>query len=332
MSGGVNIKTISQAQPSSGLVSGIPLPQRITPLSKLDPKHQGGSALSNPTAQFQLSTKMHPSYSSSSSSFSNELLSGAALRGGICPTGSSSRVSYAPERGTISRSAYSSPQVPKRQTPPPRSKDTLDLRSSNALSQKSFRELHTRRNANGNWASGGVRHSRLDDNGDAQDALSKLSGGDLHSGQSRLSNTKAGNGNLISAVLMTTRQEQREPRNLSCHGMIAPKKDMSTNKHRASHLSQSSGGGTRQTVSVPRRGSEPARSNMATVAPFRFRLNVQDDDASSLEDLSDCSSDSMELCCDDLGESHSLVVSPHSLYSTSIRVGLLNSTTKYITA
>ncbi|XP_070967848.1 neuron navigator 1-like [Oncorhynchus clarkii lewisi] len=300
MSGGVNIKTISQAQPSSGLVSGIPLPQRITPLSKLDPKHQGGSALSNPTAQFQLSTKMHPSYSSSSSSFSNELLSGAALRGGICPTGSSSRVSYAPERGTISRSAYSSPQVPKRQTPPPRSKDTLDLRSSNALSQKAFRE-HTRRNANGNWASGAVRHSRLDDNGDAQDALSKLSGGDLHSGQSRLSSTKAGNGNLISAVLMTTHQEQREPRNLSCHGMIAPKKDMSTNKHRASHLSQSGGGGTRQTVSVPRRGSEPARSNMATVAPFRFRLNVQDDDASSLEDLSDCSSDSMEVCCDDLG-------------------------------
>nr|XP_046166551.1 neuron navigator 1-like isoform X3 [Oncorhynchus gorbuscha] len=300
MSSGVNIKTISQAQPSSGLVSGIPLPQRITPLSKLDPKHQGGSALSNSTAQFQLSTKMHPSYSSSSSSFSNELLSSAALRGGICPTGSSSRVSYAPERGTISRSAYSSPQVPKRQTPPPRSKDTLDLRSSNALSQKAFRELHTRRNANGNWASGGVRHSRLDDNGDAQDALSKLSGGDLHSGQSRLSNTKTGNGNLISAVLMTTRQEQREPRNLSCHGMIAPKKDMSNNKHRASHLSQSGGGGTRQTVSVPRRGSEPARSNMATVAPFRFRLNVQDDDASSLEDLSDCSSDSMEVCCDDL--------------------------------
>ncbi|XP_042186605.1 neuron navigator 1 isoform X9 [Oncorhynchus tshawytscha] len=300
MSGSVNIKTISQAQPSSGLVSGIPLPQRITPLSKLDPKHQGGSALSNPTAQFQLSTKMHPSYTSSSSSFSNELLSGADLRGGICPTGSSSRVSYAPERGTISRSAYSSPQVPKRQTPPPRSKDTLDLRSSNALSQKAFRELPTRRNVNGNWASGGVRHSRLDDNGDAQDALSKLSGGDLHSGQSRLSNTKAGNGNLISAVLMTTRQEQREPRNLSCHGMIAPKKDMSTNKHRAAHLSQSGGGGTRQTVSVPRRGSEPARSNMATVAPFRFRLNVQDDDASSLEDLSDCSSDSMEVCCDDL--------------------------------
>lgn len=272
MSGGVNIKNMSQAQPGSGLVSGIPLPRSMIPLSRLDPKHQGGSGLPNSTAQFQLRAKTHPS---SSSTFSNELQRGAALkshllqqRGGICYPCPPSRAPYAPERGTGSRSAYSSPQVPKRQTPP-RSKDTLDLRSSSALSQKAFRELHTRRNANGNWASGGVRHSRLDDNGDAQDALSRLSGGDLHSGQSRLSNTKAGNGNLISAVLMTTRQEQREPRNLSCQGMVASKKDMSTNKHRASHLSQ--GGGTRQTVSVPRRGSEPAHSNMVTVAPFRFR-------------------------------------------------------------
>lgn len=274
MSGGVNIKTISQAQPGSGLVSGIPLPRRITPLSKLDPKHQGGSALSNPTAQFQLSTKMHPSYSSSSSSFSNELLSGAALRGGICPTGSSSRVSYAPERGTISRSAYSSPQVPKKQAPPPRSKDTLDLRSSSALSQKALRELHVRRNANRNWALGGVCHRSLDDNGDAQDALCKLSGGDVHSGQSRgrFSHTKAGNGNLITSVLTTTHtcQERREPGKLSSQGMGVSERDMSTNKPRESHLSQGGGDGS-QTVSVPRRGIEPAQVNMATVAPFTFR-------------------------------------------------------------
>lgn len=62
------------------------------------------------------------------------------------------------------------------------------------------------------------------------------------------------------------------------------------------------------------------------------RLQAQDGDTSSLEDLSDCSSDSMEVCCDDLGESHSLVVSPRSLYSTSIRVGLFNSGTKYTAA
>uniref|UniRef100_A0A4W5P384 Neuron navigator 1-like n=1 Tax=Hucho hucho TaxID=62062 RepID=A0A4W5P384_9TELE len=305
MSGGVNIKNMSQAQP--GLVSGIPLPRSMIPLSRLDPKHQGGSGLPNSTAQFQLSVKTHPS---SSSAFSNELQRGAALkshllqqRGGICSPCPPSRASYAPGRGTGSRSAYSSPQVPRRQAPPPRSKDTLDLRSSSALSQKALRELHVRRNANRNWASGGVCHRSLDDNGDAQDALCKLSGGDVHSGQSRgrFSHTKAGNGNLITSVLTTTHtcQERREPGKLSSQGMGVSERDMSTNKPRASHLSQGDGDGS-QTVSVPCRGIEPAQVNMATVAPFTFRLQAQDGDTSSLEDLSDCSSDSMEVCCDDL--------------------------------
>ncbi|XP_036839128.1 neuron navigator 1 isoform X8 [Oncorhynchus mykiss] len=308
MSGGVNIKNMSQAQPGSGLVSGIPLPRSMIPLSRLDPKHQGGGGLHNSTAQFQLSAKTHPS--SSSSTFSNELQRGAALkshllqqRGGICSPCPPSRASYAPERGTGSRSAYSSPQVPKRQAPPPRSKDTLDLRSSSALSQKALRELHVRRNANRNWASGAVCPRSLDDNGDAQDALCKLSGGNVHSGQirGRFSHTKAGNGNLITSALTTTHtcQERREPGKLSSQGMGMSERDMSTNKPRESHQSQGGGDGS-QTVSVPRRGIEPAQVNMATVAPFTFRLQAQDDDASSLEDLSDCSSDSMEVCCDDL--------------------------------
>ncbi|XP_052329190.1 neuron navigator 1-like isoform X8 [Oncorhynchus keta] len=307
MSGGVNIKNMSQAQPGSGLVSGIPLPRSMIPLSRLDPKHQGGGGLHNSTAQFQLSAKTHPS---SSSTFSNELQRGAALkshllqqRGGICSPCPPSRASYAPERGTGSRSAYSSPQVPKRQAPPPRSKDTLDLRSSSALSQKALRELHVRRNANRNWASGEVCPRSLDDNGDAQDALCKLSGGNVHSGQSRgrFSHTKAGNGNLITSVLTTTHtcQERRELGKLSSQGMGMSERDMSTNKPRESHQSQRGGDGS-QTVSVPRRGIEPAQVNMATVAPFTFRLQAQDGDTSSLEDLSDCSSDSMEVCCDDL--------------------------------
>ncbi|XP_056131430.1 neuron navigator 1-like isoform X3 [Lampris incognitus] len=41
------------------------------------------------------------------------------------------------------------------------------------------------------------------------------------------------------------------------------------------------------------------RVNMATVAPFRYRLQVEKSDLSG-EELSDCSSGSIEVCCDDL--------------------------------
>ncbi|KAL0978787.1 hypothetical protein UPYG_G00175180 [Umbra pygmaea] len=304
MSGGVNVKTMSQAQPGPGLVSGIPLPRSMTSFPKLDPKHPGGSGLSNHTAHFQLSGKTPPSFYSSS--ISNVLLKGAALkshqpqqRGSIQPPVLPSRASHAPERGRGSQSAYSSPQVSKRQAPPPRSKDSLDLcssSSSSALSQKALRELNTRKNGNRTSASSGVHHS-LDDNGDAQDALRKVSGGELHLGQSRgrLSYSRGGNGNLITAVLPTTKMLQQAGNN-SRFGL--PDRDMPTNKPRASHLGK---GGATSTVSLPRQESEPPRVNMATVAPFRFRLQVLDDEASSLEDLSDCSSDSMEVCCDDTG-------------------------------
>ncbi|XP_062397561.1 neuron navigator 1-like [Sardina pilchardus] len=46
------------------------------------------------------------------------------------------------------------------------------------------------------------------------------------------------------------------------------------------------------------RGKQNARVNMATVPPFRYRLQIQED-ISSLEDFSD-SSDSIEVCCEDL--------------------------------
>lgn len=36
---------------------------------------------------------------------------------------------------------------------------------------------------------------------------------------------------------------------------------------------------------------------------FDYRFQVSEDTDATLDDLSDCSSDSMEVCCDDLGES-----------------------------
>ncbi|XP_057717558.1 neuron navigator 1-like isoform X2 [Corythoichthys intestinalis] len=45
--------------------------------------------------------------------------------------------------------------------------------------------------------------------------------------------------------------------------------------------------------------TQAPRVNMAAVAPFSFRLQVQEGDL-SLDELSDCSSGSIEICCDDL--------------------------------
>ncbi|XP_061668930.1 neuron navigator 1-like isoform X2 [Syngnathoides biaculeatus] len=64
----------------------------------------------------------------------------------------------------------------------------------------------------------------------------------------------------------------------------------------------------RPPLEMPHQGpqTEPApvetqapRVNMAAVAPFSFRLQVQDGDL-SLDEVSDCSSGSIEICCDDL--------------------------------
>ncbi|KAK7884263.1 hypothetical protein WMY93_027386 [Mugilogobius chulae] len=40
--------------------------------------------------------------------------------------------------------------------------------------------------------------------------------------------------------------------------------------------------------------------NMATVAPFSFRVQIQESDLAMIDELSDCSSGSIEICCDDI--------------------------------
>ncbi|XP_071759870.2 neuron navigator 1 [Centroberyx gerrardi] len=260
------------------------------PLSKMDPKQQY-SGHPNPTAQLQHGTKRRPSYSSSSvSSSPNELLRGTALKNHLLQQKGGGLYSHrspaATERTNGMCSAYSSPQVPKREAP--RSKDTLDLRTS-TLAHKALRDLQLRRNTNKNWTFGKYR-LRSVDNALDDDAFCRFStNAQSGLGRGRLAHAKAGNGNVISAVPSTgIRNVQKDTGNISNQ---ASEGEMSNNKSKSSH----------QTFSMPRRGSEPGRVNMAAVAPFRFRFQVQEDTDASLDDLSDCSSDSMEVCCDDLG-------------------------------
>ncbi|GAA6216802.1 neuron navigator 1 isoform X1 [Lates japonicus] len=295
MSSGVNVKVISQRQSDAGVSSSLPLPRSMLPLSKMDPKQQY-SGLPNPTVHYQHAAKRQPSYSSSSvSSGPAELLRGAALKNHLLQQKSSvysHRSPAATERSDGTCSAYSSPQVPKREVP--RSKDTLDLRNS-MLTQKALRDLQLRRNVNKNWTFGKYR-LRSVDNADDDDALCRVPANVQQiQGRGRHLFTKsATNGNEISAVSTGgTGNSQKEMRNISNQERGASEGQVSSDKSKSSY----------QTFNMPRRGSEPGKVNMAAVAPFRFRFQIHEDTDASLDDLSDCSSDSMEVCCDDLGES-----------------------------
>lgn len=260
MSAGVNIKIISQSQSDEGVSASLPLPRSMMPLSKMDPKQQY-SGLHSPTVQYQHAAK-RPSYSSSSvSSGPAELLRGAALKNHLLQQKAcvySHRSPAATERTDGTCSAYSSPKIPKRQVP--RSKDTLDLRTS-TLTQKALRDLQLRRNTNKNWTFGKYR-LRSVDNAAEDDASCRLSANvQLSHGRGRLLYTKGANGNEISGVSSAGMGNiQKEVRNISNQYLRASEGEVSRNTSKSY-----------RTFNMPRRGSEPGKVNMAAVAPFRFR-------------------------------------------------------------
>ncbi|XP_057701403.1 neuron navigator 1 isoform X4 [Corythoichthys intestinalis] len=201
------------------------------PLSKTDPK-PAYSGLTNPTTHFQLPTRL-PSYSSGSSEL---LLRGPSLKNLLHQSSSvySQRIpAVQTQRIEGTCSAHSSPRIPKREAP--RSKDTLDLRTS------ALRDLQLRRNTNKNWTFGKYRQRNVD-NAQRSDK--------------------------------STRENNR---NVEGTGNFRGQQERSASKTKL-----------------------PGRVNMATVAPFRYRCQTHEDPEATLEDLSDCSSDSMEVCCDDL--------------------------------
>ncbi|XP_074522046.1 neuron navigator 1 isoform X2 [Halichoeres trimaculatus] len=273
MSGGVNIKVIPQTQSDAGVSSS--LPRSVMPLSKMDPKQQQYSRLSNPTVQYQHPAKRRPSYPlSSASSGPAELLRGAALKNHLLQHKAGMHTHRSPaatERTDGTCSAYSSPQIPKREAP--RSKDTLDLRTS-TLTQKALRDLQLRRNVNQNWTFGKYRQRSVD-NATEDNTLYNTA-----QGRRRLLHSKSANGNDEPGV-SSARVSQ---------GLRGYKAEVSSNNQRSSF----------QTFNMARRASEPGQVNMAAVAPFRFRFQVHEDTDATLDDLSDCSSDSMEVCCEDL--------------------------------
>lgn len=253
MSAGVNIKVISRSQSDAGGSSSLPLPRSMMPPPRMDPKQQYGG-LPIPTVQYQHAAKTRPSYSPSSvCSGPAELLRGAALKNHLLQQKAGL---YSHRRTDGTCSAYSSPQIPKREAP--RSKDTLDLRTS-TLTHKALRDLQLRRTTNKNWTFGKYRLRSVDNEAE-EDALCSLSANiQLSHGRGHLY-SKGANGNEMSGAAAMGNM-QKEVRNISNEDPRASDGKMSGHKPKSSH----------HTFNMSRRDSEPGKINMAAVAPFRFR-------------------------------------------------------------
>ncbi|XP_051986279.1 uncharacterized protein LOC127646564 [Xyrauchen texanus] len=271
MSSGVNIKTMSSSS------SGIPLPRSLTSLSKHDTKCLSSSLLS-PAAQIHQGGQTSSiSYSTStilSQSVSYELPKGTELK--IQPSQRAQWTSNGLNRASFApRSAHSSRHVPKREVLP--FKRMQDLQGG-SLPQDNFRDLD--RHSNKNWRSGHHQFRSLDN------GLVEPSGILSKAHQSKEAHQKLTNGNVIwETSTGIQRCLQRQQMKMSSLGvgdvnMIASKSQVTIAKAHPA-------------------GRESPR--MAATPPFRFRLQVPEDaDESSLENVSDCSSDSMEVCCEDL--------------------------------
>ncbi|XP_024126965.1 neuron navigator 1 isoform X5 [Oryzias melastigma] len=289
MSSGANIKALSQSRRDAGVTSSLPLPHSMMPLPNMDPKQQK-SSLPNPTVQYQHSERRQSAYSSSSaSSGPANLLKGSTLKNHLLQQKTSMyyhRGSAAAGRTDGVCSAYSSPQVPKRETP--RSKDTLDL-CNTTLTQRALRDLQMRKNSNKNWTFGKYRQRNVE-NACQGDTLHRLTANPQSGqGRGRLLYSKSLNGNETS-VVSTSGLENFHKNARKSQEMGNTLEESIKRKPYSSY----------QTFNMARRSSEPGKVNMAAVAPFRFRFQVNEDTEAAADNLSDCSSDSMEVCCDDL--------------------------------
>lgn len=285
MSGGVHLKVISQNQGDSSVSSSLSLPRSSMPLSKMDPRQQHYSSLPHPSAQSMYTSPRRSSYSSSASSNHSELLKGLKSlhpKTDMYPH----RSPVGTERNDGTCSAYSSPQIPKREAP--RSKDTLDIRAS-TLTHKALRDLQMRRNVNKNWTFGKYRMKSATEE---VDPMCNIQPGPTGG---RLLYSKGTNGNDVPKAPMVHMDNIRKD--------VSPNvRNNSNQDQRGQEVSGDRGRSSYPIFNSARTASEPGKINMAAVAPFRFRFQVQEEMDATLDDLSDCSSDSMEVCCEDLGK------------------------------
>ncbi|XP_032376599.1 neuron navigator 1 isoform X2 [Etheostoma spectabile] len=321
MSVGVNLKSPLRAPPSSG----IPLPHSLLPPShKADTLH-GARDLPKPSIQTPKHTPTHtPTHTPRHSPL-------------LCPRTSSipGPSSRAPKRDTglkshlfqrmgalpapqVSRSAYSSP-ITQRRVPMPHSKDTLDLGKPapphvrTQFPHDGNRNRNTLTNKNQTWGTSNLRPPLQFRKGDNSNSVfmpqQEEEPPENHPAQSTMPNNVNLRPSFAQMSYEHTIRGRSDSTSQSDEEMGTPEDSSPAyspcplplppitfsmpvmSKVAVNMLDQS----------LDKESTERhiPRVNMATVAPFSYRLHVQESDF-SVDELSDCSSGSIEVCCDDL--------------------------------
>ncbi|KAM6925220.1 neuron navigator 1 [Xenentodon cancila] len=316
MSGVVNIKSGSRG-PS---LSGIPLPTSLLPSSpKADPRRRG-SDLPKSSTQTPKYTPTHiPSHSpllctrnsGIPGSSSKNHLRDASLKSQLFQRTGALPVPQ------VSRSAYSSP-LTQRRVPPPHSKDTLDLRKpapAHTLSELPHdgncnRDVFT--NKNQAWGASGPRPPLLFRGGDnsntaAQDARRITPSRTEEPPEKHLPQAAMVNNDNVRLAVDQSSYEHAikghsESASQSDEEMESPEDSSPASPPELRPLPFITFTTPPKSIADTQDHSKDMhipRVNMATVAPFSYRVPLQGSDF-VLDELSDCSSGSIDVCCDDL--------------------------------
>ncbi|RXN05481.1 neuron navigator 1-like isoform X1 [Labeo rohita] len=308
MSGGVNVKSLPRAQPGSG----IPLHRTRLPSPKPEPKSTS-SGLPRPSTHLPTSNRTSCNTSPTAVS-SRDVLRDTTLRNQHLLLRGSPPSQRSFTQTQDSRSAHSSPQVRRKESP--LSRGTLDGSKTESL-------LDLRPNGNKNFQSGIFRSQvgRMDNDNSLISEELKCHEESVASGSSQsktgIPSFRFSNKNLrpgpaatnVDTGLHRVRRERVSLQNSASSSFSD--EEMCTPDDLSPEVPQKPPPETtavlkQETSSVEMlKAKQSPKVNMAAVAPFRYRLQIQED--VSLDDFSDCSSDSIEVCCDDLNTDVSTV-------------------------
>ncbi|XDV45545.1 hypothetical protein PO909_013631 [Leuciscus waleckii] len=316
MSGGVNVKSLPRAQPGSG----IPMHRTRLPSPKPEPKCTS-SGLPRPSTHIPVSNKSPCSSSSPTAVSTKDVLRDTTLRNqhlllrGSPPIQRSSTSS--PTQTQDSRSAHNSPQVRRKVSP--LSRGHLDGSKTESM-------LDLRSNGNKNFQSGIFcsQTGRMDNGNSLISEELKCHEERAASGSSQsktgIPSFKFSNKNLrpgpastnVDTSILRVHRERVSLQNSASSSFSD--EEMCTPDDLSPEVPQRS---PPEAIAVPKhdassvellKAKQTPKVNMAAVAPFRYRRQIEED--ISLDDFSDCSSDSIEVCCDDLNTGGMLGGSP----------------------